>query len=476
MLSRFKVIVACDTRHGIAKDNKIPWSISKDRKFFATKTIGKTASSSSHHSHAAPHHFPNAVIMGKETYLALPPSQRPLPSRTNVVISTTLTHSDHPNILIYPTLIEALIKISHLNFEDVYICGGQRLYTEALTDFAYLCDKVYVSRVEGDFHCDRYFPFDLLQSVPSKIKETHTGSHGFTIFSYTPTISHPEDTFKNLLKTCIQGDEKEDRTGVGTFSKFGEKLEFDISQTIPAITTKQLPLKMIVKELLWMISGSTDAKQLEQQGVRIWSGNSSREFLDSRNLHQLEVGDIGSGYGFQWRHWGADYKGCSSDYDGKGLDQLQWVIKEIKQNPSSRRLIVSAWNVSQLETMALPPCHMQFQFNVSGQHLDCLVIQRSADIFLGLPFNLVFYSVLTYMIGKLCSLKPRRLIFSLGDCHVYKNHLEPVAEQLLRTPRPWPKLVLKDVEGVRDICDFKLEHISFEGYTSWDKIGAPMAV
>ena len=479
MLSRFKVIVACDLKHGIAKNNKIPWSLSKDRKFFATKTIGKGQVSSSGHttSHSSHTHFSNAVIMGKETYLALPDSQRPLPQRKNIVISTTLSQLEHPDILIYTSLLSALIDLPRHKFEDVYICGGERLYTESLTTFLYLCDKVYVSKVDGDFHCDRHFPFNLMDTNPSKIKETHSGSPGFTVFSYSPHNQHPEESFLGLLKSCIQkGEEKDDRTHVGTFSIFGEKLEFNIRDTIPAITTKQLPLKTIVKELLWMISGSTDARQLEQQGVRIWSENSSRAFLDSRGLTQLEVGDIGSGYGFQWRHWGADYTSCTADYTGQGVDQLQQVISEIKHNSCSRRLIVSAWNVSQLKTMALPPCHMQFQFNVSGTNLDCMVTQRSADLFLGLPFNLVFYSVLTHIVAHLCHLNPRRLIFSLGDCHVYKNHLEQVAEQLSRTPRPWPRLVLKDVEGVKDISDFKLEHISFEGYSSWDKIVAPMAV
>lgn len=455
MLARFKVIVACDARNGIGQAGKIPWSLPKDFKFFKAKTIGQGN---------------NAVVMGRETFLGL----GQLPKRTMVVISSTLRAEEHPGVLIYPSLIEALIQLSNPEFDDIFIAGGERLYTEALTKYGYLCNKVYVSRVHGEFECDRHFPYHILDRFPSEVK---LKTAEFTVFSFRFEVQHPEMAFLSLVKSVVSGgDKKTDRTGVGTISKFGTHLEFDISGSIPALTSKRLAITAVVKELLWMISGSTDSRRLESEGVKIWKANSSREFLDQRGLTGLAEGDIGCGYGFQWRHWGAEYRGCSQEYAGEGVDQLESVIEDIKTNPDSRRLIVSAWNVGQLSGMALPPCHLLYQFNVAGDRLDCQVYQRSADLFLGVPFNLLFYSVLTYLVGHLTGLKPRKLSFAFGDAHVYSTHLEAVSKLLGRTPRPWPTLSLVGCQDVKAISDFRLEHIRIEGYTSWDAIQAPMAV
>ena len=459
MLPRFKVIVACDSKNGFSKNNQIPWDLPKDRKFLKEKTLGKGNDE-------------NVVVMGKETYLALP--TRPLTGRKNVVISSTLKVEDHPDVSIFPDLLTALIYLGTCSYHEIYICGGERLYHESLYTFGYLCDKVYLTRVHDNYDCDRFFPFEFLKTQPSKTKVTT--SH-FTIFSYTLSIRHSEYQFLDLVKSVVSnGDVKDDRTGVGTMSKFGAHFEFDISTTVPAITTKKLLLDAVIKELLWMISGSTNSKKLEEQGVNIWKSNSSRSFLDLNNLNYYSEGDIGPLYGFQWRHWGQQYFGCQADYKNTGIDQLKWVINEIRTNPSSRRLIVNSWNVSQLNEMVLPPCHLLYQFNVSGQYLDCQVYQRSADLFLGVPFNMLFYSVLTYMIAHVTGLKPRKLMFSFGDAHVYNNHMEAVSKMLSKTPKPWARLMFENMNDIREIDDFRFENIKILGYKAWEYISAPMAV
>jgi thymidylate synthase len=209
-----------------------------------------------------------------------------------------------------------------------------------------------------------------------------------------------------LKKTLEKGQERNDRTGVGTFSIFGEQLKFDISSSIPLLTTKKIGWKSIIHELLWFLRGDTNANNLKEVGVNIWNGNTTREFLDSRGLTEYPVGDIGAGYGFQWRHSGAEYKTCNDDYTGQGFDQILYIINELKTNPTSRRLYMTAWNPSFLNKMALPPCHVSAQFYVdidkvtNEQYLSCHMYQRSVDEFLGLPYNIFSYAVLTYIFAK----------------------------------------------------------------------------
>ena len=287
-----------------------------------------------------------------------------------------------------------------------------------------------------------------------------------------------EYQYLNLLKKILQeGDEKQDRTGTGTLSCFGEKMEFDISESIPILTTKKMLYDKIIIELLWMISGSTDVNVLKKQNVHFWDANSTREFLDSRGLYEIEEGDIGPGYGFQWRHFGERYKGCKEKY--KGIDQLQNMIDLLKQDPFSRRIMLSSWNPSDLDSMALPPCHYCFQLNVveidGVKYLDCLLNQRSGDMFLGVPFNIAFYSILTYMLANITGMRPRRLIHVIGDAHIYKNHICQVFEQIKRIPKKFPQLRFKN-KTYESIDDFKPEDFIIENYTSHQFIKANMAI
>lgn len=247
---------------------------------------------------------------------------------------------------------------------------------------------------------------------------------------------------------------KSDRTGTGTKSIFGYQMRFDLNEGFPLLTTKKVHLKSIIYELLWFISGDTNIKYLKDHGVTIWD-----EWAD-------ENGDLGPVYGHQWRSWPAP--------DGKSIDQLSNVIEQIKHTPDSRRLIVSAWNPSEVDRMALPPCHSLFQFYAAQNKLSCQLYQRSADVFLGVPFNIASYALLTMMIAQVCGLQPGTFVHTLGDAHIYTNHFEQVATQLSREPRALP--VMKINPDKKDIFDFVYEDFSLEGYNPWPAIKAPVAV
>jgi len=257
-----------------------------------------------------------------------------------------------------------------------------------------------------------------------------------------------------LRHVRTHGTRKEDRTGTGTLSVFGHQMRFDLAAGFPVVTTKKLHLRSIIHELLWFIRGDTNVKYLHDNGVSIWD-----EWADAN-------GDLGPVYGKQWRSW--------PTADGRSIDQLSDVIAQIKRNPDSRRLVVSAWNVAEIEHMALPPCHLLFQFYVADGKLSCQLYQRSADIFLGVPFNIASYALLTRMIAQVCELQPGDFVHTLGDAHVYLNHIEQADTQLARTTFPLPTLHINP--AVRSIFDFKYEDFELANYQCHSAIKAPVAV
>jgi thymidylate synthase len=261
--------------------------------------------------------------------------------------------------------------------------------------------------------------------------------------------------YETLLKHVFDhGVSKTDRTGTGTRSVFGYQMRFDLSEGFPLVTTKKLHTKSIIHELLWFLKGETNIKYLKENGVTIWD-----EWAD-------ENGELGPIYGYQWRSWPTP--------DGRHIDQISQVIDQIKHNPDSRRMIVSAWNVGDIEKMALPPCHSFFQFYVAEGKLSCQMYQRSADLLLGVPFNIASFALLTLMIAQVCDLEPGEFVHSLGDTHIYNNHFEQVELQLTREPRPYPKMLLN--KSVKSIFDFKYEDFQLEGYDPHPPIKAPIAV
>lgn len=265
----------------------------------------------------------------------------------------------------------------------------------------------------------------------------------------------PSNQYETLLEHVYKtGVDKNDRTGVGTRSVFGYQMRFNLAEGFPLVTTKKLHIRSIVHELLWFLSGSSNIKYLHDNGVSIWD-----EWAD-------ENGDLGPVYGVQWRNWPAA--------DGRKIDQITNLVEGIKKNPDSRRHLVVAWNPAEVDKMALPPCHCLFQFYVANGKLSCQLYQRSCDIFLGVPFNIASYSLLTHMIAQQCDLDVGDFVWTGGDCHIYKNHFEQVELQLSRTPRAYPKLVIGRKPA--SIFDYKFEDFVIEGYDPWPHIKAPIAV
>jgi thymidylate synthase len=262
-------------------------------------------------------------------------------------------------------------------------------------------------------------------------------------------------SYLDLMRHVLEhGTRKSDRTGTGTLSVFGAQLRFDLSQGFPLVTTKKLHVKSIVHELLWFLRGETNTRYLTEHGVSIWD-----EWADER-------GELGPVYGFQWRSWPAS--------DGRHIDQITGVLSQLRTNPDSRRMIVSAWNVADLDRMALMPCHAFFQFYVAGGRLSCQMYQRSADIFLGVPFNIASYALLTMMVAQVCDLEPGDFVHTFGDTHLYSNHLDQAREQLTRTPRGLPRMRLNP--AVRDLFAFTFADFALEGYDPHPAIKAPVAV
>jgi thymidylate synthase len=262
-------------------------------------------------------------------------------------------------------------------------------------------------------------------------------------------------SYLDLMQHVLDhGVHKADRTGTGTLSIFGAQLRFDLAQGFPLLTTKKLHLKSIVHELLWFLRGDTNIRYLNDHGVSIWNEWADRD------------GDLGPVYGYQWRSWPAP--------DGRHIDQMAGVLEELRRNPDSRRLIVSAWNVADLDRMALMPCHAFFQFYVANRTLSCQLYQRSADIFLGVPFNIASYALLTMMVAQVCDLAPGEFIHTFGDTHLYVTHLEQAREQLTRAPRPLPHLRLN--RQVRDLFAFTFDDVTLEAYDPHPAIKAPVAV
>lgn len=410
-MKKFTIIVAETRNHAIGHNQSIPWDIPRDRAYFKHKTQNQS------------------VIMGRLTWESLP--IKPLPKRHNVVITSgNVTGCDTAR-----TLDEALQKVPQGC--KTYVIGGAMLYNEAILHPS--CSTVLVSKVlmdsepEFDTHWDGV-PHDLYQLI--KIKGMH--------WKYKRR-AHPETQYLNIARRIIfEGSERPDRTGTGTLSVFGERMEFDLSSGMfPLLTTKRVFWKGVVEELLWFIRGCTSARQLSERGVKIWD--------------HYQRDDLGPIYGAQW------------------IRQLPRVLEELKSCPNSRRHVVSAWNVQELHKMTLPPCHMMYQFYVDhDQRLSCQMYQRSADWALGVPFNIASYALLTLMVAQVCGYDPGQLIMVFGDTHLYLNHIEGMREQLERTPGAFP--VVKLNKEVTNLWNFTNEDIVLEGYQPQKTIKFPFSV
>lgn len=461
-----EIVAAISKNMVIGRDNKLPWNIKEDRVHFQELTHG------------------HIVVMGKNTFLSLP--HAPLPNRLNIVVSSTPEiFKDQDDIIHvqYPDLITLLESI-HSDFprRKIFIIGGRQMYKEFLPYATRLhlthIDKVY----EGDVYFPSFFDFSIAEFSSKFYSDVEKCSYQFIVYekSNTQTVKNDMKYLKLLCTIMSSGKPRQDRTQTGTLSIFGKQLRFDISESVPLLTTKFVPWKSCIKELLWFLKGETDASILQKQGVHIWDGNTSREFLNSRQLYDLPEGDIGCGYGFQWRHFGAEYVDCKFSYESKGFDQIKYIIDQLKNDPFSRRIFMSSWNPLHMNRMALPPCHVSAQFYVEqksdGKHLSCHVYQRSVDSFLGLPFNIFSYTVLTYILAVLCDMNPCELIISTGDTHIYNDHINQVETQISRTPISPPKLLVYPNIKTKRIEDITVDDFDLVGYFHHESLKGKMSV
>jgi dihydrofolate reductase/thymidylate synthase len=442
---------------------------------------------------------------------------------------------EHATVLVAPSLDAALERLSRhaTPIHTAYVIGGAELYEEALA--APECRCVYRTRVEHAFaDCDvrvravandeelarrgfRAAGRPLLAGVDTGADakepalrwraelfvrgtdrpeedgataedvEAHAPPAGarddngvLRVASAPPSAPPPHDEEQYLAlvrRVLAHGRARADRTGVGTRSVFGAMMRFDLrDHTMPLLTTKRVFWRGVVEELLWFLRGCTDARELSARGVRIWDANGSRAHLDRAGLRDREEGDLGPIYGFQWRHFGAAYRGCRADHAGEGVDQLRRVVELIRTEPTSRRILMSAWNPAALDQMALPPCHVLCQFYVDVERgtLSCLMYQRSADVGLGVPFNVASYALLTHLLAHVCGLRAGELVHALGDVHAYANHLEPLRAQLERAPRRFPRVRI--AAAARDLEAVRAEDVRLEGYDPHPPIRMGMAV
>lgn len=439
------IIFAVDRKNNFSSNDRVslPWErIEEDMAHFRSIT-------SSHNN--------NAVIMGKKTFESL--GHKPLKNRINIVVSKTLINTPpYPeNVSLASSLDAAIEEAKELNCTKIFVIGGISLIDEALKRDD--IEDVYITII--NVICEYGIQYNYkLPDYLKCVEERHENLCSF----YTYRRKSDEEKYISLVKDILtNGKSRDDRTGVGTIGLFGKHFTMDISTSFPLLTSKRVWWKGVLEELLFFISGSTDTKVLEEKGVNIWKGNTSREFLDKRGLYNLKEGEYGKSYGYQWRKF------------GDKVDQLQNLIDGIRNDPFGRRHYMTAWNPLELENIPLPACHLSCQFYVSeDKKLSCQVYMRSCDVFLGLPFNIASYACLTYMIAHLTNLEPHELSFCLGDTHIYKNHIDQCNEMIKRDLRHFPKLKIK--RKVENIDNFKYDDFEIINYNPHPTIKAEMAV
>lgn len=455
----FTAVVAVSRNLAIGKDNSLPWKIPEDLKHFRALTEN------------------HIVIMGRKTFDSL--GQKPLPRRKNIVLTRQKIQADDDRLVF--TDYENLSR--HLETGKTwFVIGGSEVYRF----FMPFVSRLYVTWVDQDVReADAFFPsfseFFLARHSPMHFSDV--GRCRFRFLTYDRASGEPQEhAYLDLVRDVLQnGKERKDRTGTGTVGVFGRQLRFDISESIPLLTSKRVSFDCIVKELLWFLKGDTDSKNLEKQGVRIWKENSSREFLDRRGLCDYEEGDIGPMYFFQVYHFNAPYEGCGKDYSGRGFNQMERLLEGLRSDPFSRRHVLTTYNPLSVDESVLAPCHgLVIQFYVEKNDpkpkLSCHMYQRSVDVFLGLPYNIVSYALLTQIIAFQLDMVPNELVISTGDTHIYTNHLGQVRKQLLNPLYPPPRVVLEPSIRSMSLKEIRRGDLELVGYFSNGMIRGTMAV
>jgi thymidylate synthase len=488
-------LIACVVKYRnklvIGKDNDLLVKLPKDIEFFKNITSNKIQE------------LPNIVLMGRHTYYSIPSNYRPLKNRLNFVLTNDPGYlKSYPlpkhlkdlstNKVYFLTLLqfENFYKMFNPN---VFVIGGGQVYNLFLNNKEFTIEKLYITEVKG-FVLQDYTNLITMPHFDYRYKfigysEKYTQNElSYRILTYNYLNEGTEEQkYLNVMTHILKnGNKRINRTGINTISIFGNQIKFDISQNIPLMTSKSIPFKTICEELLWMCRGDTDAKILEKKGIKIWSSNTSREFLDKQNLQNYPVGVLGAGYGFQWRHFGAKYSPsfadtskCDTSKIG-GVDQLKYIEDLLQNDPFSRRIMISAWNPTDFKNTALVPCHYSIQFYVTEEnnerYLSCMFIMRSSDFDTAACYNCTAYSLLTYILAKKYNFKPKELIFISGDTHIYENHFDQVKEQLSRTPRPLPKISLDNSIITKDWQDITVDDFELIGYFPQKYIPIKMAI
>jgi dihydrofolate reductase/thymidylate synthase len=442
------IIIAMTQDYGIGLKGRLPWNIKEELQIFRNKTLN------------------NILIVGRKTAETLPF----LKDRTIICITNNknLDTSSYKNKTIPFLLFDNAIKHCTLNYptKKIFLAGGASLYTYIITNYYHLVKKIHISVIKDSYECDTFVPI-LSNNTNINTSIIKTLQH-FTNFTHTTLINqqHTEYQYINLLKKVyLDGSKRVGRNGT-TISSFGEHFKFDLRNGFPLLTTKKMFFRGIVEELLFFIRGHTNSKLLENKKINIWSGNTNRVFLDNNGHTSRPTGIMGPMYGYQWRHFNAEYDEKSGIPLEKGIDQLQLVIDLIKNDPHSRRIIMTDFNPLQSHLGVLYPCHsliLQFYVDTESKTLDMYCFNRSSDIFLGLPFNIASSSLLLILIGKLTNLTPRYFNLSLGDAHIYEQHIDACKKQIERQPYIFPSLIINPEKKLTTIKN--IEHLEYTDFT-----------
>jgi dihydrofolate reductase/thymidylate synthase len=494
-------VVHYKDRLAIGKDNNLLFILKKDLAYFKNLTQYSLSKNSK---------LPiNVVVMGKNTWFSIPAAKRPLIGRINIVltndkkllrISRKFSTKDSFETDAYFMTLSDFTRLYKTHNPNVFVIGGGLVYSKFLNTPDIKPDTLYITEIKGIQFDSHNVPDSFMEApdssyrlvgVSSKIHDVSGDDDSISyrrlIFKLRKEVISQEQQYLDLCKDVMtRGISRPDRTGVGTKSIFGKQLRFDVSQSLPLLTTKRVSFKGIIEELLFFCAGNTDTKMLEKRGVNIWRGNTSREFLDNRRLFHYDEGVMGPMYGWSWRNFGGKYSQAFADTYNldmtklDGFDQLAHVEHLLRTDPFSRRIFISNLNPKESSQMALEMCHIFFQLYVTEidnqKYLSGHFVMRSNDLGCGFPFNLVSYTVLLYILALRCDMKPKEIVYTCSDCHVYTNHFEALHMQISRTPRPFPKLLIDPTVKHKDWKDMTSSDFELAGYMPHSSISMKMAI
>jgi len=448
-MNKFNIILATCENNGLGQNNKLPWKNNKDMKFFKKVT-----------SYTPYDNIKNIVIMGRKTYESLQCEY--LPNRINIVISKTIKNKSSDNLLFINNFNDAINFSQLIKHYKIWVIGGKSIYIQALNH--YLLGKIYWTKIKKTYDCDIFFKMPKIKILSNEERE----ELNFQICE----LNNNESKYLQLLSNVLITGKSRKTRNATTISKFGEEIILDLEEGFPLLTSKKMFWKGIVEELLFFIRGETNTKLLEEKKVRIWEGNTCQDFLDKMGFTYKE-GEMGPLYGYQWRNFNKPYLKDSTNYIK--IDQFKDLIELIKKNPHSRRLLMTDYNPAQVHLGVLYPCHsLILQFYVNSNKLSVKMYQRSADLFLGVPFNIASTSLLLLIISKLTNLIPSKVILTFGDVHIYEDHIDAVKKQLLNSTYELPKIQIPDFKTIKEVEESNWKEFKLIDYKSNNKIFAPM--